>query len=262
MGYSTSHKAAAEVDAGSRYGVKSAPPVTMHMGDRKTADEQLQQRAESHRLTTRSQQKWIDAIERGEMVRITQLLDDGQDINEVCAPQQSSALYVASRINNLRVAELLLQRGANPAVLTDDLVSPAWIAISRGYDQMLELLLDPQWSADLVALVKTETRETLRSTGAGVQEPHYELAVMRRYYRCVYLLERALGVGASATKIPPSIHELPPGWAMGLTPAEPGQRPGMPMKMFYWKAFTKEACQETPPEGSKELKHQGDGTFA
>ena len=48
---------------------------------------------------------------------------------------------------------------------------------------------------------------------------------------------------------------------MGFEPAEPGQRPDMPMKPFYWKAFTKEACMSEPPEGSKKLTHQGDGTF-
>ena len=136
-------------------------------------DAVLQARVESRRLTSRSKQNWIAAVERGEMVRITQLLDSGQDIDEVCAPQHSTALYVAARTNNLRVAELLLNRGANPSVLTNDLVSPAWIAISRGYDAMLELLLDQRWSASLIDLIKGETRETLRASGAGVQEPHY-----------------------------------------------------------------------------------------
>ena len=35
----------------------------------------------------------------------------------------------------------------------------------------------------------------------------------------------------------------------------------MEVKPFYWKAFTKEACVYDPPAGSKELFHQGDGTF-
>jgi len=222
----------------------------------------LQARKEAARLSKKSQQKWIDAIERGEMVRVTQLLDDGQDINEVCAPQNSTGLYVAARTNNLRMAELLLKKGADPAVLTDDLVSPAWISISRGFNEMLELLLDPQWSAGLVKIMKEETRVTLQESGAGVQETHYELAVMRRYYRCVYLIEQALGVAADASKIPASIYDLPPGWAMGFQPAERGQRIDMPMKPFYWKAFSKGDCIDDPPEGSKELKHQGDGTFA
>jgi len=256
-----SHKSNAEVDAGSRFGVKDKPKVAMHGKAEFSEKEILQARLEARRLSTRSQKKWIEAVERGEMVRMGQLLDDGQDINEVCEPQKSTALYVAARTNNLRAAEMLLKRGANPSVLTDDLVSPAWIAISRGFNEMLELLLDPQWSAPLVKVIKEETRQTLAESGAGVQETHYELACMRRYYRCVFLIERALGVVADASKIPAHIYELPAGWAMGFTPAETGQRIDMPMKPFYWKAFTKEACVYDPPEGSKELSHQGDGTF-
>ena len=260
---SHSHKTAAAVDAGSRYGEKVTQQPAMHGAGRWSEDEVLQARKEAARLNKRSSKKWIDAVEKGEMVRVEQILDDGeQDINEVCEPQMSSALYVAARTNNLRMAELLLKRGADPAVLTDDLVSPAWIAISRGFNEMLELLLDPKWSAGLVQYMSEETTESLAAKRyeAGVQETHYQLACMRRYYRCVYLLEKAMGYKES--KIPEHIFELPLGWAMGFEPAEPGQRPDMPMKPFYWKAFTKEACMSEPPEGSKKLTHQGDGTFA
>ena len=89
-----------------------------------------------------------------------------------------------------------------------------------------------------------------------------QLAVTRRYWRCVHLLERALGVPAEQSQIPKVIHEPPEGWAMGLAASEPGQRRDMPMHPFYWKAFEKGACQTEPPEGSKRLTHQGDGTFA
>ena len=171
-------------------------------------------RAESRRLNLRSQKKWIEAVEGGEMVRIQQLLDDGQDINEVCEPQLSTALYVAARRNNLRVAEMLLKRGAEPSVLTNDLVSPAWISISRGFDEMLELLLDPQWSAKLVAMMKTETRVTLAESGAGVQEPHYELAVMRRY--CTHAAHRHTRTyGLASTSAPTHAAHAP----LSLSPA-------------------------------------------
>ena len=166
-------------------------------------DAVLQARVESRRLTSRSKQNWIAAVERGEMVRITQLLDSGQDIDEVCAPQHSTALYVAARTNNLRVAELLLSRGANPSVLTNDLVSPAWIAISRGYDAMLELLLDQRWSASLIDLIKGETRETLRASGAGVQEPHYGMCRTPRTIE-----PWPCAVAASAAARLPAAHRL------------------------------------------------------
>ena len=258
------HATAEQVDSESRYGVKPPLNVAMHDMFGKTTKETAsakEQREEARRLSQRSQSKWVDAAERGEMVRVTQLLEQGQDINEVCYPQMSTALYIASRTNNLRLAELLLKKGADPAVLTDDLVSPCWIATSRGFDKMVELLLDPKWSSNLVKLMREETAETLKESQAGVQQTHIQLATARRYWRCVFLIERTLGTTPEASKIPPFFYQPPDGWAVGMTAAEPGQRPDMPMKPFYWKAFEKGACQEEPPEGSKKLVHKGEGRF-
>ena len=90
---SHSHKTAAAVDAGSRYGEKVTQQPAMHGAGRWSEDEVLQARKEAARLNKRSSKKWIDAVEKGEMVRVEQILDDGeQDINEVCEPQMSSAL--------------------------------------------------------------------------------------------------------------------------------------------------------------------------
>lgn len=256
-------KTADEVDAGSRYGV--ATPLKIGVHSKMYANEEsstaVQQRLEARRLSERSQSLWLDAIERSEMVRIKQLIDGGQDVNEICYPQMSTALYVASRTNSLRVAEMLLQSGARPEVLTDDLVSPLWIAISRGFNEMVELLLDPQWSTELVKLIREETAESLARAGAGVQQTHMQLAMTRRYWRCVFLLEQALGTAADRSVIPAYYFQPPDGWAVGMTAAEPGQRPDMPMKPFYWKAFEKGKCYDEPPQGSKKLVHQGDGTF-
>lgn len=249
-----------DIDAGSRFGPMPKIPQPMHGAP--IGDAALKARLEARRLSARSTQKWMDAAERGEMMRITQLLDDGQDINQVCEPTGSSALYVASRTNNLRLAELLLKRGADPGVLTDDEVSPCWIAISRGFDEMVKLLLDPQWNSKLVEKMSTETTLSLASSEkCGVQQTHYDLAVMRRYWKCTHYVEVALGIPKDKSRIPNVFYEPPSGWAMGLTAAEPGQRPDMPMKPFYWKAFTKEACRDEPPEGSKKLVHKGEGVF-
>lgn len=251
----------ADIDTGSRYGPVPPPPKPMHNTYHGNAP--VQQRHEVNRVSTKLSTKWMDAAERGEMARIQQLLSDGQDINEVCWPQTSTALYVAARRNNCRLAELLLKKGADPAVLTDDLVSPCWIAISRGFDEMVKLLLDQSWSAGLVKQMKTETSEQLsKMENCGVQQSHYDLAVSRRYWKCVHYIEAAIGVDPNDSRIPEIQYELPAGWAMGLTAAEPGQRVDMPMKPFYWKAFTKNAdCVYEPPEGSKKLAHKGGGIF-
>lgn len=252
---------APNLDDGSRFGPKVMPPSSMH-SKFAAPDEILNARKEAARLSERSQRKWMEAAEKGEMKRMEQLLGDGQDINQVCEPSKSSALYVASRTNNLRLAEFLLKKGADPAVMTDDLVSPAWIAISRGFDEMVELLLDPEWNKGLVEYLKTETTETLRmSENCGVQQTHYDLAVTRRYWRCVHHVEKVIGVDPAKTRIPDVMYEPPAGWAMGLAASEPGQRPDMPMHFFYWKAFTKEKTQVEPPTGSKKMVHAGEGIF-
>ena len=248
------------LDAASRFGPAPTPEKVMH--NNSTGDSVTKARQEHRRLSTKSTQKWMDAAERGEMMRIKQLLEDGQDINQVCQPSGSSALYVASRTNNLRLAEMLLEAGAEPGVLTDDLVSPCWIAISRGFDEMVKLLLEPRWNANLVEQIKSETTESLMQLeNCGVQQTHYDLAVTRRFWKCVYHIESAIGVLPSATRIPEVLFEPPSGWAMGLTPAEPGQRPDMPMQFFYWEAFTKNGCREKPPPGSKKLVYKGQGIF-
>jgi len=248
------------IDEGSRYGPKE--PVEKVYHSKFIGDSVLKAREEVRRTTTKSNKKWMDACERGEMMRVKQLLDDGQDINEVCAPGNSTGLYVAARTNNLRLAELLLKQGADPSVLTDDQVSPCWIAVSRGFDEMVKLLLDKQWNAKLVEWMQWESTEKLADlVNCGIQQTHYDLAVMRRYWKCVAYIEEAIGVEAAATRIPEVMYEPPSGWAMGLTPAEVGQRPDMPMKFFYWEAFTKKACRDEPPPGSKKLVHKGAGFF-
>ena len=249
-----------DVDEGSRFHVpKPVPKMHAKCGDDPAI---LEARKEARRLSARSQAKWIEAAERNEMVRMQQLLDDGQDINEMCYPGGQPALYIAARTNNLRLAEMLLKRGADPSVLTDDLVSPVWIAVSRGFDQMVELLLEKEWSGKLVEKLKTESSHELSKTpDCGIQHSHYDLAVMRRYWRCVHHIESALGVSSADSKIPAVFYEPPSGWAIGYCAAEAGQRPDMPVRPFYWKAFTKEACRDDPPEGSKKMEHQGQGIF-
>ena len=134
-------------------------------------------------------------------------------------------------------------------------------ARNAGFDEIVALLLDPAWNAGLVELMKNESSASLTAAGAGVQQTHYDLAVTRRYWRCVHHVENAMGVPPEKTRIPEVFYEPPEGWAMGLAASEPGQRPDMPMHFFYWKAFTKEKTQIEPPEGSKKMVHKGDGLF-
>jgi len=213
-----------------------------------------EERRRARRRSAKSTSTWFQAAERDEQFRMEQLLEAGQEINELDPITQSPALYIASRTNNLEMAEWLIKNGANPAVSTDDLATPAWIAISRGFSEMLEVLLNPEFRADFVAKTKDETAQDVH---AGLT--HMAIAKMRRYWRCVYLLEQAYGIEESV--IPESFFEVPEGWAMELVPIESGQSLNHKMKWFYWKAFTKEKCIYDPPEGSTKMTHAGGGRF-
>ena len=87
----------------------------------------------ARRDNPRSTNGWAAACERGELVRMQQLLAAGQEINALDEQQQAPALYIAARTNNLELARWLLESGADPAVTTeDDGWTPALICISKG----------------------------------------------------------------------------------------------------------------------------------
>ncbi len=219
-------------------------------------DEQARKdaRRRAVRDNPKSESDWATAAEKGEQRRMEQLLAAGQDINGLDDWQKAPALYIAARTNNLELAEWLLERGADPCVATDDHWTPAYIAISKGLSSMLQLLVRDKYGFG--ARAPSSLREI-------TLEKHLELAVQRMDWRCVYSLEAILGVGEGSSSIPPSSYKLPDGWAMGHVPKQV-PKGGFAshdeflasIKPFYWKAFTKEACQDEPPEGSVKLIHK------
>jgi hypothetical protein len=213
-----------------------------------------EQRRLARQRSTKSTSNWFHAAENDERTRMEQLLAAGQDVNELDPVSQSPALYIASRTDNIGLAEWLLKNGANPAVMTDDLASPAWIATSRGFDNMLELLLRPEYSEDFVEKTKDEKPQDVH---AGLT--HMDVAKMRRYWRCVHLLETAYGIAETA--VPQSFYEVPEGWAMEQIPVEEGQKEHTEFKYFFWKTFTKDQCVYEPPEGSTKMVHVGRGRY-
>lgn len=96
---------------------------------------------QARQANARSTSDWIDAVGRGEHRRVQQLLEAGQPVNELGKSCGSPAHYVAARRKDGVLLKYLLDNGANPLVTTDDNVSAAWIAISKGYVEMLVILL-------------------------------------------------------------------------------------------------------------------------
>lgn len=176
---------------------------------------------------SKSNSDWMQACERGEHKRVQQLLEAGQPINELGKWTTSPAHYVAARKNDAVLLKFLLDNGADPLVTTDDDVSAAWIAISKGYVEILVILL------------------SYYPKGHDVSDL-MELARRRRDWKCVWELEQFSGVTKSC--IPEAVYELPPGWAMGEVPTGVGGKG--PLKPFYWRKDKKDSCQDDPPPGA------------
>lgn len=105
-------------------------------------EERLKQaKVRIRRTNTKSNSEWMDAVERGEHRRVEQLLEAGQAINELGKWNTSPAHYVAARKKDAVLLKYLLDNGADPLVTTDDDVSAGWISISKGYVEMLVILL-------------------------------------------------------------------------------------------------------------------------
>jgi len=121
----------------------------------------------------------------------------------------------------------LLDNGANPLITTDDNVSAGWISISKGYVEMLVILL------------------SYYPEGHNVDDL-MEIARSRRDWRCVWELERFKGMSPEDTAVPDKVFELPSGWAMGEVPTGMGGKG--PLKPFYWQTDKKDSCQDDPPK--------------
>eukprot|EP00316_Scyphosphaera_apsteinii_P009226 CAMPEP_0119316826 /NCGR_PEP_ID=MMETSP1333-20130426/41033_1 /TAXON_ID=418940 /ORGANISM="Scyphosphaera apsteinii, Strain RCC1455" /LENGTH=240 /DNA_ID=CAMNT_0007322583 /DNA_START=60 /DNA_END=782 /DNA_ORIENTATION=+ len=212
----------------------------------------LNKRDAIRRAKKNSTSTWFEAVERHEEVRMMQLYEAGQDLDELDTKTGSTALYIATRNDEPGIVQWLLENGANPAIPTEpDKVSCAWIAISKGCKECVKLLCDPKYK------FVEQVRDLEGDDGA---QSMYKLAVMRRRYEIVHIVEEALGIDPKDSKIPQFIDEPPKGWAMEYVPTEIG--PDAPMKPFFWETFKSKApCQYHPPPGSKHLVHKGKGIF-
>ncbi|KAM0329392.1 hypothetical protein ACHAQA_004699 [Verticillium albo-atrum] len=86
------------------------------------------------------------AVESQKVELVRLLLDHGADIEAEFQPskedEMNTALTLASRLGLDDIAELLLERGANPNHHQDDLDPPIYLACWRGYVDIVRMLLD------------------------------------------------------------------------------------------------------------------------
>ena len=84
----------------------------------------------------------ITAIERGDLQMQTLLLDAGANVDGVCGCATGEApIWAAAVMNRLEHARLLLQRGADPNVVSSCGNCALHVAAMRGQREMVELLL-------------------------------------------------------------------------------------------------------------------------
>ena len=74
--------------------------------------------------------------------RISRLVIEVDDVNELCLKDNQTALHVASRVGDVDTVELLIGRGASMTAVTSDGYTPLHIAAKEGHDDLANLLLD------------------------------------------------------------------------------------------------------------------------
>jgi ankyrin repeat protein len=88
------------------------------------------------------QQQLLSAIVGGDATKVQQLLDDPNvNVNWQTSLTRDSALYSAAAYDRVEIVHLLLRRGANPNITTDDQQTPLQLAAYFGSTEVVEMLI-------------------------------------------------------------------------------------------------------------------------
>ncbi len=143
--------------------------------DQATLATSLEQAAQPCRAT-RSARSLYRAAERGDIERITELLDAGANAN--CGLDgDGTPLIGAAREGRLAAVRLLLDRGADPNVPLSGDGNPLIMAARAGHVDVVELLLDR--GADIDQIVPGDENALIQASGEGHLEV-VKLLVARR----------------------------------------------------------------------------------
>ena len=107
------------------------------------------------------------AAARGNVARITQLVEAGANVNAVLLGD-GSPLIAAAREGHYEAARVLLGRGANPNVAVPGDGNPLIMAAREGHADIVELLLDQ--GADIDEIVPGDENALIQASGAGQLE--------------------------------------------------------------------------------------------
>jgi bla regulator protein BlaR1 len=156
---------------------------------------------------TQSARRLYRAAERGDIERMTELLDAGANAN--CGLEgDGTPLIGAAREGRLAAVRLLLDRGADPNVPLKGDGNPIIMAAREGYADVVELLLDR--GADIDQIVPGDENALIQASGEG----HLEVVKL--------LVARGANVNARAWA--DSAYERPGGeWRTPLSMAAQGR---------------------------------------
>lgn len=127
---------------------------------------------------------WLyEAAERGDIKRMTALVDRGANVN-AAIDGDGSPLIGAARSGSIRAVQLLLERGADPGMPVSGDGNPLIVAAGEGHADIVQLLLD--YGAGIDEIVPGDENALIRASAEG------QLAVVK------LLVSRGADVNARA----------------------------------------------------------------
>jgi beta-lactamase regulating signal transducer with metallopeptidase domain len=125
-----------------------APVTTVTASSQSVLPQQLRPYGAERQRGTAGDRALYRASERGDVERMTQLIDGGADVNAVL-DGDGSPLIGAARAGRLDAVKLLLDRGANPNLPVEGDGSPLIMAAREGRIDVVTLLLERGAQVDL-----------------------------------------------------------------------------------------------------------------
>ena len=115
------------------------------------------------RTTSAGRSEIVEAIRKGDLEEIGRLIQSGHDVNQIDPQFQNPPLVWAARYGNPKVAQLLLDRGADVLFQAKDGYSALHSAAFLGHFRMVELLIERGANANALGQKNDTALDTTRA---------------------------------------------------------------------------------------------------